>query len=472
MGNDQKKVTAIRASYIVVPEGDTQTVVRDGAIVIEGDRIREVCDRYDGPADLRIDAVGKLVSPGFINAHVHSGAAVYVRGLVEDQDLLEGSAFYHYVVPLIAVGAANFSVEEFSAIVEWDILEMVKKGSTTILEENFDHYEAVADIVRRLGNRAYISATYPSGHTNIGYIKNGKLHYDPPSEGAAAAGLQRNIELHDRYAGSAEDRIRVRLSPTGPDTCPPEVLRATREAADRLGCGISIHAAHHATELSTCRKKFNATPIQHLANTGILGPDAMITHVTYTDEEDRRLLAESSSTVVHCSYRKAREAVIGPYWEYLSQGINVALGTDSYSSDITETIKMAAMLGKIRMKRVGVPTAIDVLNSATLAGARGLGRSDLGRIEPGAKADLVIIDLNQPHNCPVLDPIKNFVYYSVGTDVETVIVNGRVVVENRKALTTNEEDLRQRVTAAAERIWTIADREKVLGGVRLAAHSQ
>jgi 5-methylthioadenosine/S-adenosylhomocysteine deaminase len=467
MGHDAKRVKAIRASYVLAPDGDTQTVLRDRVIVIEEDRIRDVCDRYDGPADLWINAEGKLVSPGFINAHVHSGAAVYVRGLVEDQDLLEGSAFYHYVVPLITVGAANFSVEEFSAIVEWDMLEMVKKGSTTILEENFDHYEAVVDIVRRLGNRAYVSATYPSGHTNIGYIKDGKLHYDAPKEGAAAGGLRRNIELHDKYSGSADDRIRVRLSPTGPDTCPPEVLRATREAADRLGCGISIHAAHHNTEISTCRKRFRATPIQHLANTGILGRDAIITHVTYTDEEDRRLLADSGSTVAHCSYRKAREAVIGPYWEYLSRGINVALGTDSYSSDITETIKMAAILGKIRMERVGVPTAAAVLNSATLGGARGLGRSDLGRIEPGAKADVVIIDLNQPHNCPVLDPIKNFVYYSFGTDVETVIVDGQVLVENRKALTTNEEELRQRVIAASTRIWSIAQREQVIPGVKL-----
>jgi 5-methylthioadenosine/S-adenosylhomocysteine deaminase len=463
-----RQVTAIRASYVMVPQGETQTLVRDHTVVIEGDRIREVRDHYDGPADRRIDATGKLLSPGFINAHVHSGAAVYVRGLVEDQDLLEGSAFYHYVVPLIAVGAANFTLDEFSAIVEWDILEMVKKGSTTILEENFDHYERVVDIVSRLGNRAYLGATFPSGHTNIGYIKDGKLHYDTPKEGVAAAGLERNIELHGKFNGYADDRIRVRLSPTGPDTCPPDVLRATRAAADRLGCGVSIHAAHHATEISVCRKKFNATPIQHLANTGILGPDAVVTHVTYTNDEDRRLLAESKSTVVHCSYRKAREAVIGPYSEYLARNINVALGTDSYSSDITETIKMAAILGKLRMNRLGAPTAIDVLNSATLAGARGLGRSDLGRIEVGAKADLVIVDLTKTHNFPVHDPLANFVYYSSGTDVETVIVDGRVLVDGGKALTTDEESLRQRVIAAARRIWGIAGRERVLPQIQLA----
>ncbi len=457
---------AIRASYVIVPENGSQTVLRDKTVVVCGDRIDRICDRYNGPADVTIDAEGRMLSPGFINAHVHTGAATYVRGLCEDKDLLPGSAYYHYVVPLIAVAAANFDLEEFAAVIEWDMLEMVKKGATTILEENFDHYEVLVDVVKRLGNRAYLSPTYPSGHGNIGYIKDGKLQYDRPREGAVASGLQRNIDLHRQFNGCAEDRIRVRLSPTGPDTCPPEVLRATREAADRLGCGISIHAAQHRTEFEICRTKFNATPIEHLFQTGILGPDAVVTHVTFTSESDRGLLANTRSTVAHCSYRKAREAVIGPFWEYLQKGINVALGTDSYSSDIIETIKMAAVLGKIRMERVGTPTAVDAFNAATLGGARGLGRDDLGQIKPGAKADLVLIDLTKPHNFPVVDPLKNFVYYSFGTDVETVIVDGKIVVDHGRSVNTNEDELRERVRSATQRIWRLADEQNVVAGLK------
>jgi 5-methylthioadenosine/S-adenosylhomocysteine deaminase len=467
MIESSKRITAIEASYVVVPRDGSQSVVRDKTVVIEGDRIKEIVDRYEGPADLRIPAEGRLLSPGFINGHTHVGAATYVRGIVEDQDLIPGSAFYHYVVPLMIVGYKNFSPEEFSAILEWDILEMVKKGATTILEENFGGFESVTKIVERLGNRAYISASYPSDVSNIGFIKDGKLHYNKPEDSAVMAGLQRNIECHEKYNGTANDRIRVRLSPTGPDTCPPEILRATRKAADRLGCGISIHAAHHQTEIEVCRKYFHASPIGHLANTGILGPDAVITHVTYTDEHDQKLLAESNSTVVHCSYRKAREAVISPYYEYLQKGINVAVGTDSFSSDITETMKMAAVLGKIRMERVGAPTALDVLNSATLAGARGLNRPDLGRIAPGAKADLVLINLTRPHNFPVIDPIKNLMYYSFGPDVETVIVDGRVVIDGGRAVNTDEDALRRTVKKAVERIWAIADKEGTLPGVVL-----
>jgi 5-methylthioadenosine/S-adenosylhomocysteine deaminase len=390
------------------------------------------------------------------------GCATYSRGLAEDQDLIANTAFYHYFVPLLTVGNKNFTPDEFAAILEWDILEMVRKGSTTILEESFGGYETVVEIVKRLGNRAYVSPSYPSEVTNIGYIKDGKLQYDRPSVDVVSKGLERNIDFFEKNNGSADDRIRVRLSPTGPDTCPPEVLRATREAADRLGCGISTHASHHHSEFEYCRKNFNASPIEHLANTGILGPDAVITHVTFTDENDRKLLAKSKSTIVHCPYRKAKEAVTSPYFEYLERGINSMLGTDSFSSDITENIKMAAVLGKIRLQRVGAPSALDAVNSATLAGARGLNRDDLGQIKPGAKADLLIIDLTKPHNFPVIDPVKNFVYYSYGTDIETVIVNGKILVDKGKALTTDEEDLRRRVKAAAERIWGIAEKQGVM----------
>jgi cytosine/adenosine deaminase-related metal-dependent hydrolase len=180
-----------------------------------------------------------------------------------------------------------------------------------------------------------------------------------------------------------------------------------------------------------------------------------VTHVTFTDEDDRRLLAETASTVVHCPVRKAREAVITPFQEYVDMGINVALGTDSYSSDFVETIRATAMLGKIRQGRVGAATAQDVIDAATLGAARGLGRDDLGRIEPGAKADLVLIDLERPHNFPVIDPLVNFVHYSAGTDVTTVIVDGRVIVEDGVAVNTDEDALRERVRAATSRIYEL-----------------
>ena len=237
-----------------------------------------------------------------------------------------------------------------------------------------------------------------------------------------------------------------------------------------MGCGISIHAAHHQTEFEICRTKFDATPISHLANTGILGPDAVVTHVTFTDDHDRQLLADSHSTVVHCSYRKAREAVIGPFSEYLQRGINVALGTDSYSSDITETIRMAAVLGKIKLERVGAPTAAEALDAATIGGARGLGRTDLVRStrrQGRSRADR----FDQAAQFSGHRSDQELCLLLLRRDVETVMVDGKIVVDHGRATKTNEDELRERVRSATQRIWRLADEQGAVDGLRPALRS-
>ena len=237
---------AIRGGHVALPsaDGDGVVVQQDKTVWISGNKISAINDDPPAGATTVIDATDKLVLPGFINAHIHAGAATYVRGIAEDRDLLPGSAFYHYATPVMTLGYKHFTPDEFTAVLEWDLLELVKKGSTTVLEENFGGAEAVAEVVDRLGMRAYVSASYPGAVANIGYIEDGVLKYDRPEDSAVREGFERGLKLYDAYHGTADDRIRVRLSPTGPDTCPPDILRDTREAADDLGCGISIHASH------------------------------------------------------------------------------------------------------------------------------------------------------------------------------------------------------------------------------------
>lgn len=459
---DQTGTTLIDAGFVIVPNGNELTFLKNRKVIVRGSVIEAIERDWKGAADLAIDARNSVVLPGFVNCHVHVGAAAYSRGTAEDRKLVPGSSIYHYGIPFMRLAYKYLTEEEATAVVEWDLIELARRGSTTILEECFGKFDIIRNAVDRVGLRGYISLSYPTDVASIGYIADDQLIYYRPPLQDVEAGLEKSIAAVRRHTGEADDRIRVRLSPTGPDTCQPEVLRATRTAANELKCGISIHAAHHQTEIDFCRDKLGTTPIQHLAATGILGPDAIITHVVFTDDTDRRLLAESKSTVVHCSHRKALDSVIGPYQEYLDLGINVALGTDSYAHDMVKVMKMTAVLGKIQQQTNAAAQARDVVRSATVSGGVALGRSDLGRLEPGAKADLLVWDLTGSNLFPAMDPFNSMVHYGNGSDITHVMVDGRLLVQDRRMVTVDEAAVRARVGAAVDKVWHAATEEGIL----------
>ncbi|MCA1647957.1 MAG: amidohydrolase family protein, partial [Chloroflexi bacterium] len=232
---------------------------------------------------------------------------------------------------------------------------------------------------------------------------------------------------------------------------------------NRLGCPITIHAAQSQNEVNQIAQRYGCSPIAHLANVGLLGPDVLVTHATYPQDGDLSILREAGATVVHCPTRKAREAVLSPYVPYVEGGVRTALGTDAYNMDLIEDMKLAAVLGKIDAGSVSRPTAQDVMLSATRNAADALRRPDLGRIAPGSTADLTIVRLDRPHHAPVIDPLRSLVYYSSGTDVDTVLIGGRAVLREGRSLTSNEVDLRRNVEAAARRLWTAAHERGALG---------
>lgn len=458
----QTRTTVIDAGFVIVPDGNELTYLKNRKVVVRGSAIEAIERDWTGTADVAVDARNSVVLPGFINCHVHVGAAAYSRGTAEDRKLIPGSSIYHYGIPFMRLAYKYLTPEEAAAVVEWDLIELARRGSTTILEECFGKFDIIRGAVDRIGMRGYVSLSYPTDVASIGYIADDQLTYYRPPVEDVQAGLAKSIDAVRQHTGEANDRIRARLSPTGPDTCQPEVLRATRAAANELQCGISIHAAHHKTEIDYCRDKLNTTPIQHLATTGILGSDAIITHVVFTDDTDRRLLAESKSTVVHCSHRKALDSVIGPYQEYLDLGINVALGTDSYAHDMVKVMKMTAVLGKIRQQTNAAAQARDVVRSATVSGAVALGRNDLGRLEPGAKADLLVWDLTGSNLFPAMDPFNSIVHYGNGTDITDVMVDGKLIVRDRAMVTVDESAVRSRVGAAVDKVWRAAAEEGIL----------
>ena len=457
-------------------EHPSTTVVRDGMVwtggpspqyhdrtdlVVENGVVASLEPNYRGRADVEIDAEGCLVVPGLVNCHTHAGCTPPARGVAEDLDLPEAGAFYHSVVPLLSLLYEHVTRDEFLAIMEWDATAMLLGGATTVVEENFGGADAWIELVDRLGFRSSLGLTYPGNVTAIGFVQDGKVVRDDP--GDVASGLQRGLALHDDWHGAFGDRLRVHLSPHASDTVPEEVLRETKRLAGERGLTIHLHLAQHLSEIhAIAQSRDGQSPVRYLEEIGFLGPDVLATHVTYTDANDWDALARTGATVVHCPYRKAKEGLTSPFYEYVSRGVNVALATDSFSHDLVEDLRLAALLGKVREGAVGRPRAEEVLSCATWGAARALGRDDLGRLDPGARGDALVMDLGSPFTFPVLHPLRSLVYYSSSAAIRHSLVDGQPVVRDGSVVGSDTQDVARRAASACERIWTLAVAEGAL----------
>jgi cytosine/adenosine deaminase-related metal-dependent hydrolase len=244
------------------------------------------------------------------------------------------------------------------------------------------------------------------------------------------------------------------------DACTPELLAEAKQTACDLGVPVHLHAAQSLSEFHDCLHRHGKTPVQLLDSVGFLDERTILTHLLYTslheasgsprgDASDLHIVASSGATVAHCPVVYARRnRILASFDRYRDQGINVGLGTDTFPQDMIEEMRWAALGCKWIDRDANRGTARNVFNAATLGGAQALGRSDIGRLAPGAKADIIIVDLHNLHTGPVDDPIKTLVYAAAGGDVETVIVDGRTVLVGGKAPGIDEAALLRSVRAA------------------------
>jgi 5-methylthioadenosine/S-adenosylhomocysteine deaminase len=460
----------IRARWGWLPHGDQVEVVNHPELILDGNKIVSVStvdsvSRHEGAAEPErwLDLPEHFLLPGFINAHSHVGSSPPLRGIAEDMLVKPGSgAALFQLVGLVSalINSPRFA-DDFAVFAEWDVLQMLRSGVTTILNETASNLDRYIEVAERVGVRTYASTILPASNRARGYLKDGRLQYD-----ASAVDLEQELEAaiadFHRYDGRGGGLIRGKLSPHAPDTCSPELLLAARRGATELGCPMTIHASQSDSEVKLVRERYGKTPLQHLYDLSFLAPDVLITHASHPQEGDLALLRDSGATVVHCPTRKAREAVLAPYVPFLEGGVRVALGTDAFNADYVEDMRSAALYGKMASRTISRPTARDVLQSATRAATDALGRPDLGRIAPGATADLVAIRLDGTHVWPVFDPVRSLVYYGLGSDVDTVIVDGQIVLHAGAFTRLDEQDARRRVQEAAQRLWKTADAEGAL----------
>jgi 5-methylthioadenosine/S-adenosylhomocysteine deaminase len=468
--------TSIKASWIVGHEAGHHRLIRDGVVVYEGNRIIHVGKTFDGPVDSAIDATDKLVAPGFIDTHVHTGHRATHRLITDTgRPMYFGQPFLEISVPkegAVVKGDPRYlkhgdagSEAAFALNAIFTVAELLRNGVTTFIE--FGSQARVQDAllaeVTRLGTRAYLAPGYDCGRWvgddqgRLKRIRNDRLGLD---------GLETALGWIEKNDGAAGGRVRGILVPREVETSSVALLRRTREAADANGLPMATHAAYSVLEFHDVVREHMMTPIELLDDLGMLRPTMNIGHgnfiadnpnLNYARSRDLELMGKSGSTISHCPINIVRRARVLDNWaKYQDAGVNISIGSDTYPRDMIMNMRTASYMGKVMGHSYFAATGGEVFEAATLGGARSVGRDDLGRLAPGALADIIIIDLSGGNTLrygPVRDPVRSVVDCGVGDDVDTVIVDGKVCMKGGVIPGVDFRQIRADTQAASEAIW-------------------
>ncbi|MEM2890236.1 MAG: amidohydrolase [Candidatus Hadarchaeum sp.] len=429
----------------VITMNHRREIIKDGAVVVEGNKIVEVGTTKKVKtiyrADVEIDCRRKLVLPGLIDCHVHLAQAL-IRGCADDLALIPW--LRERVLPL--QGAYTSKEGELSA--KLCCLEMIKSGTTTFVESLLHWrygFNEIAKVVEKIGIRAVLSKSlmntpgYADQRDAIpqGMIEDGKTT------------IRQTIEMIKRWHGKANNRIHVWFGARTPGACTVDFYREISEKARKYRTGVTIHLGEVKRDIEYLRREFGMTPMEFMQHCGIVGPNVIYAHGVWIPPDDFKILQKTKGTVCHCPASNLKLASgFAPIPEMLNSGINVALGCDGGPSnncyDMIREMKLAALIHKARLLDPEVLPAETVLEMATLNGAKAtLWRDKIGSIEQGKVADLIVVDLQKPHLVPVRNPVSNLIYAANGSDVDTVIIDGKIIMENRRVTSVDEEEVIQ-----------------------------
>mgnify|MGYP001819384275 FL=1 len=424
----------------VVTVNDRFEVIENGLICTDADRIVRVeplTDEKDLPeAKTVIDAGGGLILPGLVNAHTHSPMTL-LRGLAEDLPLQEWLNDHIFPAEAAHMTAANVSIGTTLACAE-----MMLSGTTTCCDGYFLE-EAVAESVAACGLRAVL------GQGVIDFPAPG---IPDPKENIAVAG-----RFTESWTGR-DMRIRPSVFCHSPYTCSTETLKSAKKLAQKQGLLFQIHAAETRDEHDRIRAQHGTTPIGYLDRLGLIDAATLLVHAVWVDENDMAVVADRGAAVAHCPESNMKlGAGIAPLTGLLAAGIAVGLGTDGCASnntlDLFQTMDITAKLHKVRDMQPTAADAQTVLTLATRGGARAIGmEDDIGSLEAGKKADLIVIDTRQPHLVPMYHPVSHVVYAAKGSDVTTVIVDGHLLVRDRQLLHLDLGEIMARVNTLARAV--------------------
>jgi 5-methylthioadenosine/S-adenosylhomocysteine deaminase len=415
------------------PDGRRASVLREHDVLIGGQRIEAVLPT--GQTDSShfrtvIDATDKLVMPGMINTHAHVPMVIF-RGLAEDVTI--DKWFNDFIWPL----ESNLQPEDVYWGMQLGLAEMIESGVTSVADHYF-YMDEAAQAVEKAGARGLLAWAIFG------------------SQGAGM--IERTAEFVRKWQRSAEGRIRTWLAPHAPYTCDDDFLRACAQMAHKLGVGIHIHVSEEMGQTQASLAKRGKTPIEVIRAVGILDVPTILAHLCGALPQDIPLLAKYPTGIAHAPKTYLKLAMdIAPVLAFREAGIPVGLATDGAVSNNTmnlwESLRLLAMMQKDRAKTPEVMPIPEALHIATRESARVFGLADdLGAVEPGYLADVILVDLSGVHHQPLHSVTASLVYNVQPSDVQTVIVNGKIIMRDRVLLTLDKAEIIAQVRASMARL--------------------
>src|SRR2546423_320530 len=428
----------IRGGTVVTMDG-SRRVIENGGVAVKKGRIIAVAEasEIDRKYVARevVNATGKVVIPGLVNGNTHVPMTLF-RGIADDLDLQEWLTKY-----IFPAEAKNVTEEFVRAGTQLGLAEMIRGGTTTYCDMYYFE-DAVADETERAGVRGLLGETV--------------IDFPVPDNKTWADAMRYTDNFVRKWKGHA--LVTPAIAPHAPYTVSEAHLREVKAFSDRTGAPVVTHVAETRKEVADISRDHGARPVEYLSRIGFLGPRDIFAHTVHLTEGEITLLKENGVGSVHNPQSNMKlGSGVAPVPQMLRAGVAVGLGTDGAASnndlDMWAEMETAAKLHKVATFDPKVIPAEEALAMATIGGARALHMdADIGSLEVGKRADIVVVDLDSLHQTPRYQVYSNLVYATKASDVRTVVIEGRVLMRDRRLLTLNEELIKQKARAYRERV--------------------
>lgn len=425
------------------PEG---RVFVGGAVAITNDRIVSIGSTSDLTRDYTatkvIQAQGDIVMPGLVNSHNHTPLMV-VRGMVEDLN------FAPAYTPSIPQGH-RLSAEECYLLSRLGVYELLRFGTTTVVDY-YRHPKGCAQAIAEAGMRGFVGGRIHDADPE--QLCQGYWHYD------AAIGdqtLQETLALIEQWQGKANGRIQCVLAPHAPDTCSKNLWQQVVELSDQFPYTIHTHLAQSQAEVERVKAQTGYSPAELLDELGLLNDRLVAAHCIWLDPQEVDRIGKAGVRVAHVPVGNAASGTIAPAYDLYQAGATLTLATDTKSGDMFEAMRMAIAVARIRGAEYDLK-ADDVLKWATVNGADALGlSSDIGSLEPGKKADMLLLDSAAPNLCPFIEGTGLIVHSGAGANVKTVLIDGQVVLQDGQPTQFDGAEVVATAQQVATRLWDLS----------------